>query len=61
MMILNSHNQSHLKVSEGEETNSSYVITIIFLKLHFLKRIYFKNKFSSTLMVWKIIATDSKL
>lgn len=60
-MILNSHNQSHLKVSEGiEETKSSYVITIIFLKLHFLKHIYFKNKFSSTLKV-KIIATDSKL
>lgn len=61
-MILNSHNQSHLKVFEGiEETKSSYVITIIFLKLHhFLKHIYFKNKFSSTLAV-KMIATDSKL
>lgn len=59
--MLNSHNQSHLKVFEGKkETKSSYVITIIFLKLHFLKHIYFKNKFSSTLAV-KMIAADSKL
>ena len=59
-MILNSHDQSHLKVFEGlEKKKSSYVITVIFLKLHFLKHIYFRNKFFSKLAV-KMIAINSK-
>lgn len=59
-MRLNSHDQSHLKVFEGvEKTKSSYVITIIFFKLHFLKHTYFRNKFFSKLLV-RMIAINSK-